>query len=87
MSENQSYSPITHIVPLVPHAFDWRPPHGVGVEPLSSTELQVELVFAPGHVDVSQVHGAAGVLPGTQHVSACGPGTVYRAVPLHLGNI
>ena len=78
-------SAITHAVPLAPHAFHRGPPHGVGVEPLSSTQLQAQLVFAPGHVDVSQVHGAAGVLPGTPHVGAYRPGTVYRTVPLHWG--
>lgn len=59
---------VTHIVPLVPHAFDRCPPHGFWVEPLEATELQVELVSAPANVDVAQVDGAAGVLPGTQHV-------------------
>lgn len=76
---------MTHIVPLVPHAFDRRPPHGFWVEPLDGTELQVELVSATGNVDVAQVDGTAGVLPGTQHVGTDGPGAVHRIVALHCG--
>lgn len=74
---------VTHIVPLVPHAFDRRPPHGFRVEPLDGTELQVELVSPAAHVDVAQVDDAAAVLPGTQHVGTHGPGAVHRIVALH----
>ena len=76
---------ITHIIPLASHVFHRSPPHGVWIKPLSDGELQVELVFAAGHVDVSQVHGAAGVLPWTQHGGAWRTGNVYRVVSLHWG--
>lgn len=82
---NAAIFTITHIIPVAPHAFDRRPPHGVRVKPLNCRQLQVELVFAPGHVDVSQVHSATSILPGIQHVGAYRPGTVYRVVPLHWG--
>lgn len=76
---------MTHVVPLVPHALDRRPPHGLRVEPLDGTELQVDLVSAAADVDVAKVDGAAGALPGTQHVGTRGPGAVRRVVPLHWG--
>lgn len=75
----------THIVPLIVHALDRGPPHGFQVQPLSRTHVQVELVFSPRYVDVSQVNSAACILPGTQHVGAYRPRTVYRVVALHWG--
>lgn len=74
---------VTYIVPLAPHAFDRSPPHAVRIEPLGGTELQVKFVSAPGNIDVAQVHGTAGALPGTQHVGTYRPGTVRRIVSLH----
>lgn len=73
----------THILPLVSHAFDRRPPHGFWVEPLNGTELHFELVSTAADVDVAQVDGAAAILPGTQHVGTHGPGAVHRIVALH----
>lgn len=76
---------LTHIVPLVPHVLDRCPPHAFRVELLDGTELQVALVSAPANVDVAQVDGTAGVLPGTQHVGTYRPGAVHRIVALHWG--
>lgn len=51
----------------------------------SCMELQLELIFAPGHVEVSQVHSTTSALSVPQHVRAYRPGSICRVVPLHWG--
>lgn len=51
----------------------------------SCMELQLELIFAPGHVEVSQVHSTTSALSVTQYVRAYRPGSICRVVPLHWG--
>lgn len=51
----------------------------------SCMELQLELIFAPGHVEVSQVHSTTSALSVTQHVRVYRPGSICRVVPLHWG--